>query len=99
MLAMGENSLPKNTNDPLEMLVAKTLDHLEIRYVCPDSDKGFSTLKKLDFFIPDWNLYIECKAWGSARLHKQVEEVNNCIVLIGLAATARFCEMLKQNFH
>lgn len=81
----------KYTNDPLEILVAKTLDKLGIEYTCPDQLKESITL---DFYIPRWNLYIECKAWGSYRLHKQVEDVNNCIVLIGLDATKLFCNML-----
>lgn len=86
--------MPKNTTDPLEKLVAETLDRWKIIYICPDQINDSSGRPRLDFYVPSWDMYIECKAWGSSRLHKQVEEVNNCIVLIGMKATERFCMLL-----
>lgn len=87
----------KNTNDPLELYVSLALDRLGIAYCCPDQMRpNMHTMPPLDFYLPELQIYIECKAWGSARIHRQVEEVNNCIVLIGMEATKLFCAGLER---
>ncbi len=88
--------MAKNTTDPLELMVARTLDECSIGYRCPDQEKWGVFGSRLDFYIPLWDIYIECKAWGTPRIHPQVENVNNCIILTGLAATARFCDLVRR---
>lgn len=86
--------MPKNTNDPLELMVAQTLDSCGIAYSCPDQEKWGKPGERLDFYVPLWSTYIEVKMYGTARIHPQVEGVSNCIVLIGIMAVTHFCNLL-----
>lgn len=82
----------KHTNDPLEQKISKTLDSLKIEYNCPDQMKGNG---RLDFYLPFYDIYIECKAHSSPRLHEQINGNSNVIVLIGEKSVNLFCNLLR----
>lgn len=59
------------TQDPLELAFRQLCDEFGIRYVCPEKDGG-----RLDFYLPDVDLYVEVKAHPTPRLHDQRETCN-----------------------
>lgn len=89
-----------NMRCPLEAQVESTLDDLAIHYVRPDriAETKRGAMLPLDFYIPQWGLYIEVKAWGTDRIHPQIERVSNGFVVIGPIATQKFCDMLRLLF-
>jgi len=86
------NEMP---SDPVERMVAITLTHHNIRYalnvVSPVSNR-----RTLDFFLPDYGMYIECKRFATDRLHEQIKDLTNVIVIQGIEAAAAFDRLLTQ---
>lgn len=67
-------------NDPVEEFVACTLIHLGIDY---KSNVKVGD-RELDFYLPDYDIYIECKQFYTPRILDQMSEVENVIVVQGL---------------
>lgn len=81
----------------LKNQVSKSLKRNKLIYICPSYLE--SDLVRLDFYLPVWDMYIECKVPGMNNpIKHQVDRVHNCIVLVGLDATNRFCNLLDNGF-
>ena len=74
--------------DPLEEMVERWLTHNGIRYRRADAMKT-----RLDFFLPDFNVYIECKRFHTPRINDQIERAPDVIIVQGMASM-RFLESL-----
>jgi hypothetical protein len=48
---------------------------------------------RLDFFLPDFNVYIECKRYHTPRINDQIERATDIIIVQG-TASLRFLEQL-----
>lgn len=78
--------------DPMERLIEEALVEAEIRFV---TDEGGGTDTRLDFYLPDHDVYIKVKRFHSARISEQMARAPNVIVAQGeqavrfLAATIR----------
>lgn len=86
----------KKMDDPLEARLVEILEQNGIAYTRPERNpKGKSTL---DFYLPQYGLSIEVKAWSTERLHGQLVnsgmEKHGIMVLIGLPAVEAFGKLM-----
>ncbi len=91
-----------NITDPLERRVAEAFDRAGIRYTHESQRKhkhGSAGVDKgtpcLDFYLPEWDLHVEVKAFYSERVHKQLEG-KKVILLQGQGAVEWFCRMVEE---
>ena len=85
------NKDPKLILDPVERSIAELLNSLKINYI-HDSEKGSGNL---DFYLPDHDLHIECKAFYSERIIKQIKDKRNVIVVQGYKSADFLRDLLK----
>ncbi len=69
--------------DPMERLVEEALVDAGIRFA---TDQGGGTETRLDFYLPDHDVYIEVKRFHSTRISEQMARAPNVIVAQGEAA-------------
>jgi hypothetical protein len=77
------------TNDKLEIIVADYLDRKKIFFVHESQNNGSS----LDFYLPDYDVYIEVKRFYSDRALRQLQSRDNVILIQGIQAI-KFLETL-----
>jgi hypothetical protein len=81
--------------DPLENGMVALLTEAGIRFTRPDQDA--TDPANLDFFLPDFSLYIEVKQFHSHRIAEQLSKVperKSAIVLVGPNAIADFKQLV-----
>lgn len=83
---------PRVGNDPLEQVVAHALDEAGIFYTT-DYEGGVS--QHLDFYLPDFSLYLEIKGGHSPRIADQMGRVPSVIAVQGLTAVNFLVKLLK----
>jgi hypothetical protein len=66
-------------SDVMELEFAALLDKFKISYSRPDQTKGGG---RLDFYLPEFRLYVEVKTYECPRLLDQIKSVNGESVLI-----------------
>ena len=76
--------------DPLEQKIAAALDESGIRYR-HETEGG----QRLDFYLPDFDTYIEVKRFHSPRIAQQTETQDNIIVLQGVKSVELFIKLLQ----
>lgn len=69
---------PNLPSDPLERIVAVALNNAGIKYIM--------NVNRLDFYLPEHNVYIEVKRAATDRIIEQCERVPNVIVVQGIVA-------------
>lgn len=84
-----KNSQP--IRDPVESAVACALDSAGVKYVHESQDKSIG----LDFYLPDHDCYIECKAYHTPRTAKQVED-KQVILVQGYKAADTFYKLVSR---
>lgn len=72
--------------DPMEKIIAVALDTAGISHTKSAVD--------LDFYLPEFDVHIECKRFHSPRISQQMERADNVIVLQGEKAVKTFAAML-----
>lgn len=75
--------------DPMENIIASALDRAGIRYFTENKNHA-----KLDFYLPDHDLYIEAKQFHSERTSRQTAQIPNVIVIQGVKAAEWFAATL-----
>lgn len=86
---MGEFS------DPMEMAVAQALTRAGIAFT--HESEGVHAVP-LDFYMPDFETYIEVKQFHSDRIGKQMASAPNVIAIQGREAVSIFCQMIAPGF-
>lgn len=81
-------------SDHLEREIAMALDNKGIRYI-HESEKGGPVL---DFYLPDFDVYIEIKQFHSDRINRQLASRENVVLLQGKKAVDFFKTMLNQQY-
>lgn len=76
--------------DPVEQLIADALTDQKVRF---DHDND----QHLDFYLIDYDVYIEVKQYHSARITKQMARVDNVIVIQGMKAAKTFITLMCHN--
>lgn len=86
--------MPDRIADPVEKMVEETLILIgmpyEREYKVPNSDH------RIDFYLPVFNVYIECKQFNTPRTISQMEAVKNIIVIQGMEAAYLFSCMIRR---
>ena len=76
--------------DPLEMEVARILDEARVAYIHESS----SPHQRLDFYLPAYGVYIECKAYSTDRTAEQIKD-KKVIVLQTMEAVKTFGSLCR----
>jgi len=76
----------KNITNSLELKVANFLSENKISFLHENENKS----QKLDFYLPDFDVYIEVKKFFSQRSENQLAEHDNIILLQGKKAVDFF---------
>lgn len=79
--------------DPLEKLVAECLKRHRIDYIHEVASPTLNN-KSLDFYLPAYGLYIECKRFHTDRLKYQIEGLTNVLVIQGMEGVVGFTKLL-----
>ncbi len=77
--------------DPIENIVENALLEAGIKFTREHSNDA-----KLDFYLTDFNLYIECKAYHSDRANKQLARAENIILVQGKQSALFFASILQR---
>lgn len=77
--------------DFLERDLGNALTSAGIEFIHESEAKG----QELDFFLPDYNIYIEVKQYHSPRIERQMAQHDNVIVLQGRKSVSLLCSLLK----
>lgn len=73
---------------PLEDEVGRALERAGIK---------FSTNQRLDFYLPDFDIYLEVKRYDTPRVLSQLESQENIILIQGKKSVAAFVNLLSKN--
>lgn len=74
--------MPKNKiTDPFEIRVENILKKNGIKYIHESERNGID--QRLDFYIPEFDVYIECKQMHSERSISQLGSAENVILIQG----------------
>lgn len=77
--------------DPVELLLAEQLSNLGIPFVHESQRPG----QRLDFYLPDQNIFIECKRFHTPRTNDQIMDLTNVVLIQGMEAVVGFCNLLQ----
>lgn len=72
--------------DPVESIVEDALDAAGIRH----------DVSHLDFFLPDYGVYVECKQFFTLRVVEQMVQASDVIVIQGRSAAISFAHMITK---
>jgi hypothetical protein len=79
-----------HTNDPLETIIADGLGRAGIRFVHWSDNKS----QALDFSLPDFGIYVECKQFATDKTSAQIAPFPNVIVIQGREAAQAFARLI-----
>lgn len=82
----------KTINDPVEKEVAKALEAAGIDYL-HERDNG----RRIDFYLPEFDLLIECKHSYTERTDACLQKNRNIILIQGIDAARTFYKLLNGN--
>lgn len=80
--------------DPLEQEIAVALDAAGVEYIHESTDNQIT--QGLDFYLPDYDTFIEVKRFHAPRISNQMARVDSVIVLQGIEAVLTFVRMLDR---
>lgn len=81
-------------DDPIEQIIADGLDAAGILYVHESQSKELTLA--LDFYLPDFCIFVECKQFWSENLNNQMRRASNIIAIQGRSAAHAFVSMLRK---
>jgi hypothetical protein len=84
-----------NITDPIEKIIAQALTTAEIDFI-HEGQPGAIKID-LDFYLPEFDIFIECKASHTDRVLKQLESRPNIILIQGMQAAKTFFKLLNGN--
>jgi hypothetical protein len=79
-------------SDPMELLIAEALNHTGASYT---TDYGAGNDARLDFYLVDYDVYIEVKRMHSPRIAEQMSRAPNVIVAQGEEAVKLLAYLIK----
>lgn len=81
-------------HDPVEDIVAQALERAGIRFRHEEPHPHPDSNKRLDFYLPELDLFIEVKAFSSDRTAHQIRGLENVIVVQGEDAARVFARWI-----
>jgi hypothetical protein len=85
-----------NPDNQEETALVNFMTAAGIKFIRPDRIQGMKST--LDFYLPDYDVSIEVKAWSTERLHNQISlsgEDGKVIVLVGMQAVQAFIALVS----
>jgi hypothetical protein len=79
--------------DPVEELIAEGLTRAGVKFL-----RHGLICAGLDFYLPDFSIWIEVKRFHSPRIAEQMSRVPNVIVIQGLTAALVFVALINRGF-
>lgn len=80
--------------DPMELIVRGALERAGIDFT---TDRGGGNQHNLDFYLPDFDLYIEVKQFHAPRIAEQMSRAENIIVAQGKGAVTWLASLIDPN--
>ncbi len=83
--------------DPVEARVAHALKRAgyEFEYEKPTkTNVTVGTSRRIDFYVPSLDLWIECKRFWTSRTERQLHGLDNVLLIQGLPAAIAFEKMI-----
>lgn len=80
-----------HVSDFLEQEIVEILIDLKIKFVHESQDNGSA----LDFYLPDFDVYIEVKQFHTDRVLKQLSSKDNVILIQGRKSIAMLTKLLS----
>lgn len=77
-------------DDPLEQLMQDGLNAAKIKYIRDGTKGQHGVTKHLDFYLPEYDVYIEVCAYHTPRKVEQCSRADNVILLQGKKAVKLF---------
>lgn len=77
--------------DHLEAQIGKALTEKGIKFIHGSQGNN----QRLDFYLPDLNIYLEVKQYHTERSLSQLASQDNIILIQGREAVAAFIQMIK----
>lgn len=84
-------TIPESIKDPVEIMVAIALEDAQIPYTIGNHSQ------RLDFHLPTYGVYIECKRYYSDRIIEQTKGMTNVIIIQGMEAAISFSRLLSRD--
>jgi hypothetical protein len=82
--------MTRSIRDPMERMIAEALDEACIAYSV-EGENG----QRLDFYLPEHELFIEVKQFHSDRIASQLRDTPNVIVAQGRPAVTALAALLR----
>lgn len=83
---------PRRITDPVEMVVAGALTAAGVPFFHDSEQAGPNG--GLDFYLPGFDLHIECKRFHSERIAEQMARFPNVIAIQGMTAAEAFARLV-----
>lgn len=80
-------------SDPLEQYIAESLTRARILFTHESEDPEVT--KCLDFYLPEFNVYLEIKGGHSKRIADQMSRDFNVIAIQGVKSVDFICKLLS----
>lgn len=78
------------TVDPVEELIASAMKRNKVKFLTsPDP-----ACRGLDFYLPDYDVFVEVKQFHSGRISEQMSRAENVIAIQGRGAAKAFARIL-----
>ena len=82
-----------HSKDHLELAVAEMLLDLKINFIHESQNNG----SNLDFYLPDFDVFIEVKQFHTDRVNKQLTSQENVILIQGKKSIEMLKKLLTQS--
>lgn len=79
--------------DPLELRIMEILNIKSIKFIHESYSNGIN--QRLDFYLPDYDIFIEVKKYHTERVLKQLESQDNIILVQGEKSVKFLEQILK----
>lgn len=84
------NLRPLHISNPLEIEIANALNEKGIRFI----HESQAVEQRIDFYLPEFNIYIEVKEYYSERSDKQLKANDEIILIQGKKAMFAFLALI-----
>jgi hypothetical protein len=84
-------------NDPMELIIAAALTDAGIRFHHQTDKNSKAFAARLDFYLPDYEVYIEVKRMSTHRIASQMGRVANVIAVQGKPAVEVMAGLIRQS--
>lgn len=82
-----------HTKDPVELIIAGALTRAGVAFIHESDDRS----QFLDFYLPDYDVYIEAKQYPTPRTASQLAIADNIIVIQGRRSAEVFADLIAGN--